>query len=220
MFRNLFHPDSDLMIFMSRVTDCIFLSLFFLMGCIPVVTVGASFAALYGSSFRGIRKGDKLSWHRFWEIYKENWKGSILPAVLMAVVIFGAGKGLIALWNASVAGSVSWMIFCAVALLGVLLLGILSILFPMLSRFENTLSALLKNTVLLGLANLPRTVVLGIVNAAAVFVCVKWIVPVFFVPALAAFLGSFLIEPMFKPYMPEEEIADEDMEEDKEDIEE
>ena len=40
MFRNLFKPDSPLMITMSRITDCIFLSLFWLLCCIPVVTVG------------------------------------------------------------------------------------------------------------------------------------------------------------------------------------
>jgi hypothetical protein len=28
--------------------------------------------------------------------------------------------------------------------------------------------------------------------------------PVFFLPGVAALLGSFLIEPMFKPYLPEE----------------
>ena len=49
MFRNLLRPDSPLMITMNQITDCIFLSLFWLVGCIPVVTAGASFAALYES---------------------------------------------------------------------------------------------------------------------------------------------------------------------------
>ena len=39
MFRNLFNPESPLMVTMTQVTDCIFLSLFFVLGCIPVVTV-------------------------------------------------------------------------------------------------------------------------------------------------------------------------------------
>ena len=63
----------------------------------------------------------------------------------------------------------------------------------------------LKNTVLLGLANLPRTLALGFVNTAAVFLCVRFILPLFFLPALAALLGSLFLEPMFKPYMPAEE---------------
>ena len=77
MFRNLFRPDSGLMITMTQITDCIFLSLFWLLGCIPVVTLGASFAALYDSVYHGFRRGDKHCWQRFWQTYKANWKGSI-----------------------------------------------------------------------------------------------------------------------------------------------
>ena len=38
MFRNLFRPDSGLMITMTQLTDSIFLSLFWILGCMPVVT--------------------------------------------------------------------------------------------------------------------------------------------------------------------------------------
>ncbi len=219
MFRNLFKPDSELMLFMSRVTDCIFLSLFFLVGCIPVLTVGASFAALYDSSLRGIRKADKHSWSRFLEVYRDNWKAGILPTLAFYGATCITAALLIRLWNGAVAGDVSWMLFSGAALVGVLVLGMLSVLFPMLSRFENPTGMLLKNTVLLSLANLPRTLALGIVNAMAAFACINWVFPVFFVPSLAAFLSSFLIEPMFRPYMPEEE-DEEDIPEEAEEAEE
>ena len=77
----------------------------------------------------------------------------------------------------------------------------------MLSRFENSLAALLRNTVLLSLANLPRTLALGILNAMVTLLCAWLVIPLFIVPAMAAFLATWLIEPMFKPYMPEEEAA-------------
>ena len=93
------------------------------------------------------------------------------------------------------------MLFSAGALVGVLVLGILSVLFPMLSRFDNPLGALLKNTVFLALANLPRTLALGMLNAAAVFLCAQYVFPVFFLPALAALLGTLFLEPMFRPYL-------------------
>ena len=47
MLRNLLRPDSGLMIAMTQITDCIFLSLFWILGCVPVVTVGTACAALY-----------------------------------------------------------------------------------------------------------------------------------------------------------------------------
>ena len=204
MFKNLLKPDSSLMITMTWVTDCIFLSLFWLLGCIPVVTAGASFAALYDAVYRSCRKNEKNSWQRFLQVYKDNWKASIAPCVVLFAVVFSLGKTLIALWNAAVAGKLAWAVFSGSAFVGVLLLGVLSIMCPMLSRFDNGFAALLKNTALLGAAHLPRTLALGMVNAVAVFLCIRFVFPVFFLPALAALIGSLFIEPMFKPYMPKE----------------
>ena len=207
MFRNLFRPDSPLMITMTQITDCIFLSLFWLLGCFPVVTAGASFAALYDATFRGFRKGEKNSWQRFFRVFRENWKAGILPTLVFLAVVAVGGRGLILLWNAAVAGSVSWMLFSAGAFLGVVVLGVVSVLFPVLSRFENSTMGLLRNTVLLALGNLPRTLLLGVLNAAAVYLCARYVFPVFFLPSPAALMGSLFIEPMFKPYRPHEDAA-------------
>jgi uncharacterized membrane protein YesL len=201
MFRKLLNPDNALMITMTQITDCIFLSLFWMLGCFPVVTAGASFAALYDSVYQGFRKGNKHPWQRFLSTFKENWSGCILPTVLFLAVTLVLVKGLIAVWNAAVYGQISWMLFSAGAFLGVLVLGILSVLFPMVSRFENPLPALLKNTLFLALANLPRTLALGMLNALSAFLCIRFLFPLFFLPALAALIGTLFLEPMFKPFM-------------------
>jgi len=208
MARRFLNPDNALMITMTQITDCIFLSLFWFIGCIPVVTMGASFAALYDATYRGFRQGDKHCWSRFLRVFRENWKAGILPTAVFLAVFSGLTKVLIALWNSAVAGSLSWMVFSGIAFVGVLILGILSILFPVLSRFENSFSGLLKNTVFLAMANLPRTLTLGILNAAAGLLCAFYVLPLFFLPSLAALIGSLLIEPMFKPYMPSEDAAE------------
>ena len=204
MFKGLFRPDSGLMIAMAQVTDCIFLSLFFMIGCVPVVTMGASFAALYDAAYRVYRRGEKHPWMRFLHVFRTNWKAGILPTLVFFAAVWGLGKTMILIWNAAVAGTVSWTLFAGAALVAVLLVGVLSVLFPMLSRFENPVGALLKNTVVLALANVPRTLVLGIVNAVTAFLCIRLVIPLFVLPALVALINSLLIEPMFKPYMPEE----------------
>ena len=208
MFRNLLRPDSPLMITMNNITDCIFLSLFWILGCFPVVTLGASFAALYDASYRGMRMGEKHSWQRFFHVFRTNWKAGILPTVAVLAVFSGAVFLLIKIWNAAVAQQISFMLFAAGAFLGMLILGTLSLAFPILSRFENSFLSLMKNTILLGFVNLPRTLLLGILNAAAIFLCARYVFPLFFLPSLAALIGSLLIEPMFKPFMNPEETAD------------
>lgn len=205
MFRNLLRPDSGLMITMTQLTDCIFLSLFWILGCIPVVTIGTACAAVYDAAFRGFRGGDKHPWQRFWTVYKENWKAGLVPTVLFLILFALLTKAMILLWNAAVLGNASWMLFSGGAFLGITAFGVLSLLFPVLSRFENTLGGLLKNTALLALANLPRTILLGILNAVAVFLCIRYVFPLFFLPALAALIASLLVEPMFRPFLPQEE---------------
>ena len=208
MFRNLFKPDSALMITMSRITDYIFLSLFWMLCCIPVVTIGASTAALYDASFRAFRRNERNTWQRFFQVFRRNWKAGILPTLVFLLAGWGLLKAAVALWNLAVVGTISWMLFAALTFVAVVLLGVLSVLFPVLSRFENSLGGLLKNTLFLALANLPRTAILGSVNAVALFLCARIVVPLFFVPSLAAMLGSYLLEPMFKPYMNDENAAD------------
>ena len=201
MFRNLLKPDSPLMVTMTQITDCIFLSLFFLLGCIPVVTAGAACTALYDASFRAFRQNEKNSWQRFFHVFRQNWKASLVPTAVLAVFLLCGGWGMIWLWNAAVLGELSWAVFSGAAFLACALLGVVSLLFPVLSRFENSAAGLLRNTVLLALANLPRTLCLGILNALAGYLCLKFVVPVFFLPSLAALLGSIFVEPMFRPFM-------------------
>ena len=186
MARRFLNPDNALMITMTQITDCIFLSIFWLLGCVPLVTIGASFGALYDAAYRGFRQGDKHCWGRFLQVYRENWKAAILPTGVFLLVMSAVIKGVVALWNGAVAGSISWMLFSGAAFVGVLVTGIVSVMFPMLSRFENTLPVLLKNTVLLAMANLPRTLALGVLNAASGMLCAFLVVPLFFLPALAA----------------------------------
>ena len=107
----LFKPDSGLMIFMTQVTDCIFLSLFFLLGCVPVVTAGASFAALYDAVYRGFRRGEKNTWLRFLHVFRTNWKAGILPTLVFFAAVAGLGYGMIQCWNGAVYGHISWMLF-------------------------------------------------------------------------------------------------------------
>lgn len=201
MLRNLLRPDSGLMIAMTQITDCIFLSLFWILGCIPVVTVGTACAALYDAVYQGFRQGDRHPWQRFWQVFRQNWKAGLVPSLLFLVLFSLLAKAMISVWNAAAAGLMSWMLFSAAAFLAVTALGILSLAFPVLSRFENSLPGLLKNTLLLALANLPRTVLLGLFNTAAILLCARFVVPLFFLPALTVLLSTLAVEPMFRPFL-------------------
>ena len=203
MFRNFLNPDNALMVTMSQITDCILLSLMWLLGCFPLVTVGVSGAALYDSVRQCLRGTERNPLSRFLKSFRRDLKTGLIPGLLYLAALWLGVRAMIALWNSAVAGSCSWMVFAGCAFVAAMMLGILSVLFPLLSRFENPLGALLRNTVMLALANMPRTVALGVLNAVTAWLCVRWIFPLLFLPALSALLSTFLLEPMFKPYLTE-----------------
>lgn len=207
MFRNLLRPDSPLMITMTQLTDCVFLSLFWLLGCFPVVTAGTSTAALYDAVYRTFRKGEKNSWQRFYHVFRQNWKQGLLPSVISLLLSVLLVWVTVQVWNNAVYGNISWGVFAGAAFLMLLVLGMLSIVFPLFSRFETTVGQLFGNAFRLGFANLPRTLALAMVNAVTIFLCIRYVVPVFFLPALTALISSLFIEPMLKPYMPSEDAA-------------
>lgn len=204
MFRNIFNPDSPLMITMAQITDCIFLSLLWILCCFPVITLGASSAALYDSVYRAYRQGEKNSWGRFLKIFRSNFKASFLPTLLFILLFALLVRAMVSVWNAAVYAQISWILFAALALVAVLALGILGLIFPVLSRFENSFPGLLKNTLFLAMANLPRTLVLGIIYALSIGLCLRFVFPLFFLPALMSLISTLLIEPMFRPFMPED----------------
>ena len=116
MFRSLFHPDNPLMITIGQITDCIFLSLFWLLGCFPVITAGAATAALYDTVWREFRKGEKHSWQRFLYSFRQNLKPGLLPTVIFLAAAAAVMWVLIQVWNSAVYGVISWAVFAAAAL--------------------------------------------------------------------------------------------------------
>ena len=207
MFRNLIKPDSPLMITMNQITDTIFLSLFWLICCFPLVTAGAATAAMYDAVYHTFRRGEKHSWQRFLQSFRQNLRGSLLTSAVFLAILLGMAAGIIQVWNNAVYGNISWMVFAGIAFLAFVLVGILSILFPMYSRFDNPPPVLWGNTLRLGLAKLPLTLGLAFVNTLSAFLCIRYIFPLFFLPALACLIDTLFIEPMFRPFMPTEDAA-------------
>ena len=70
----------------------------------------------------------------------------LLPNVLFVAALWFGGKGLISLWNNAVYGQISWPFFSALTFLAVTVLGMLSVLFPLL--FLPAVSALISTLLL------------------------------------------------------------------------
>ena len=128
---------------------------------------------------------------------------------LLLAVLLGAGYRF--LTGAVGSGSPVWGAMRVMYLvLMVIPVSVSACAFPLLSRFTYTVGGLLSNSLRLTFRHLPRTVAAGALMVTAVILTVLfWYYGVMLLtPALCALLSTFLLEPVFRKYTPEEELEE------------
>lgn len=158
----MLHPDSWLIRFLTRVCDLLFLNIALVLCCCTVVLSGAGVTALYSMTLKMIRGQDYTPIRGFLRALRENFLLSSFATILLL-----ADVTLLAVLRGALYADTLLMpptAFVLLAILAVFLTALLSYLFPLLARFENTFSHHLSNAVRLALANLPVTFLLTTVN--------------------------------------------------------
>ena len=136
---NIFSYDSKLMQMLDTLGNTIMLSFLFLLCCIPLVTIGAAFTALFAAC-RAQTRG-KACFRAFFTALKDNFLRATLLWLLIAALGYlciGAAVSLYAM-----DGSLAVFIMSIVA--GSLLLILLTMCLLFYSRFECTFRQLLQN---------------------------------------------------------------------------
>ena len=167
--RFLFDLDSPIMQIISRFCDIVILNIVFLITCIPIFTIGAANTALYDVVFRmdTDREGKLLA--TYFRSFRENFRQSTLLWLVLA--LFGAATYL-NMTRFSVLGQQAYLLGYGLFILSMAVLMVLvfifSYSFPLLSRFRNSTRQTALNALLLAIGNLPRTLILTVIN------CFPW----------------------------------------------
>lgn len=182
---------------LNRIADLVGLNLLAIFFCIPIITIGASITAVYGCIFRIQEKREGYLTKDFWKLFKECFRSStIIYLVGVAVVamlyldyqIFATDSRLDILQVLVVAG-------------GILVAEIFTYAFPMESYFENSLKATVKNALLLGISNIPYTLLMLGINVFPFFLVAR--IPVtfgiWFLIGISgvAWINSFFLKKIF-----------------------
>ena len=158
----MFHPDSCLIRFLARICDLLLLNIALVLSCCTVVLSGTAVTALYSMTLKLMRGQDCDPVKGFLRALRENFLSSSF-----ATILFLADVTLLAVLRSVLYAETLLMppaVFVMLAILAVFLTALLSYLFPLLARFENTFSHHLSNAIRLSLANLPVTVLMTTFN--------------------------------------------------------
>ena len=155
--KNLLNLESPLMQMLTRIGDLILLNVLFLICCIPVITAGASIAALHKKTQEIGYETDSRTVKGFFRAFRANFKQA--TAVWLVVCVVAASlicDYLLIITFFSGSEAVMCMVIL-LAVLGVLVVCVAAYMFPMLVRYENKLRNHLTNAVILAIIKLPRT---------------------------------------------------------------
>ncbi len=203
-----FNSDNMVMKVLSKVFDIGWLSILYVIFCMPVVTFGAATTALYYVSAKVLRHDRSYVWTEFWRSFKQNFVPStvmwIITAVVYALLYFNIS------FVRSSESEFGGYLVGAYLTLGLIVLCILSYAFCVLSRFDMKIMKIFRFSLYLAFRHFIHTfILLVILFAAGAGIYVGFVAQVplllMFVPGTASFLYTFPMEHLLKKYTPKSE---------------
>lgn len=136
-FKDNFRGDSAYTQIMTKIFNIFWLSILWLLCCIPVITIGASTIALYYVMLKLVKDEETTVTREFFHSFKQNFLQSLPVTVIVLVVVVVLVADFHILGAAGRAQGASFMYgFCIV--LGIICAAVFSYVFPLLAKFENT----------------------------------------------------------------------------------
>ena len=219
--KNLLDLDGPLVRALSDLNTLVILNILTALCCIPVITAGASVAAMHYVIMEMFEKRGDSAAREFWKRFKENlrnatpvWLILLAAAVFIYVdcrIIMGGQMGLPRAMLVPL--YIGAFIEASIAVYA----------FPLTARFVYSTGATFKNSAILAVANFPRTVLMVLYHVIMPYLLfnVSRLLPLFFLVgiSLPAYFSALLYMPVIRKMIGEPE-PDEDTPEDGPDGEE
>ena len=219
--KNMLDLDGPLVRALSDLNTLVILNILTALFCIPVITAGASVAAMHYVIMEMFEnRGDGVA-KEFWKRFKENLRNATpVWLILLAAAVFiymdcriimGGQMGLPRAMLVPL--YIGAFIEASIAVYA----------FPLTARFVYSTGATFKNSAILAVANFPRTVLMVLYHVIMPYLLfnVSRLLPLFFLVgiSLPAYFSALLYMPVIRKMIGEPE-PDEDMPEDGPDGEE
>lgn len=161
--KNLFNLDNPFIQFLSRVFDLMMLNALFIICSLPVVTLGASLSALQRVVQDIAYDVDNGIIKSFFRAFGQNFKQATAAWLILLVVIVSLVCDVLLVMG-YFSGTLRKVLYVLIAGLAILAASAAAYLFPLLTRYENTLKQHVYNALILSVIKLPRTLLLVVME--------------------------------------------------------
>ncbi len=204
--KNLLNPEGAFFQFLSRIGDMILLNVLFLLCSLPVITFGASLAALHKMLQEITYDTDSSIVKGFFRAFGANFKQATLYWIILLVIavsLYCDFLLIVTYFSGTMAAK--WMLIL-LAVLGIIIACVAAYMIPLMVRYENTLRQHLSNAIVLTIIKLPKTVAMVALNFLPVLLflisptafmqtLIFWFIIGF---AFVAFLESTMLKSVFE----------------------
>lgn len=197
----LFSYDGPLVTGINRLTDYFLLGLLWMVASLPVVTYGAATTAMLFTAEVCLHKGEGKLFQTFWKSFRREFKQATLLWLIVAAV------SVLLLLDAYVLSTIK-LPDAVLTLLFVVFILVFSwqqLWFGYLSKFNDTIWMLLRNTIGMLFGSILWVLLLAVIAAAAIIgacAAIFFINPVLFlIPGAYGMLASMVLRKIFAKYI-------------------
>ncbi len=200
---NWLNPDNTFFTIVGKAFDMLVINLLWLFLCLPVVTIIPATTAMYYTVVKVIRRERSYAIKEFFRSFKRNLKQGVLFSILLTAAVFvmyiDFRYALMLMEEGQSTGSSFFGIFLVIALL---LSAVFAYISPVLSRFDMKFGGILKTAFFMSTRHILTTLVLLVLGVVVLLGSYVLLPGIFILPVAGTLAASFLIERVFKKYMP------------------
>ena len=190
---------------MSKLVDCIFATLLWIIGCIPIITIGASTTALYYTVHKVIHQERGYIVREFKHAFISNFKKSTISWIILMCLGTFLGSDAYLTYQLRQQGDKVGNVFYLILFLLLLELIVFVFVFPYIARFEDTTKRVFKNAFFLSFGNPIKMILMLLTLAVTVYIVYVLPLLILIMPTLYMLGIEQIMEKIYKKFLPPEE---------------
>lgn len=176
----LFNLDSPLMQALNKMADLMWLNILTMICCIPIITIGPAMTAMHYMALKMARDEECYITRDYFKSFKLNFRqGTLIWLLMLFILAVLAGDFYIMNYSGLEFGTPLRIILIVISFL---VLFVMTFVFPVLAKFDNTVLRTIKNAFFIAVLQFPKTILMMILSVvpAVLFVLAPQIMPIVF----------------------------------------
>ena len=205
---NLFSFDNKFFEALGKISDIVILNLLCIISCLPIITIGASVTATYFVALQMVRNEETYIIREFIKGFKENF---IFSTKVWSIILI---IGLVLSFDFYISRLIlnEYMritLQFILTIVSIIFVFLLTYVFPIISKFENTIKNTMINSILISIQHLPKTIFMVLINLSPIILTLTlsnyWGQILFFYTVMGfasiTYINSMFFNKIFEKYI-------------------